>query len=58
VMCLRLDDVSYGRCRVTVRKRDDHPLPQPAEPSGVSWPPRSPVPYSYSNKRSMTRGAR
>lgn len=25
VLCLRLDDVSYGRRRVTVRKRDDHP---------------------------------
>ena len=25
VLCLQLDDVSYGRRRVTVRKRDDHP---------------------------------
>jgi integrase/recombinase XerD len=25
VLCLRLDDVSYGRRRVVVRKRDDHP---------------------------------
>ncbi len=25
VLCLRLDDVSYGRRRVTIRKRDDHP---------------------------------
>lgn len=25
VLCLRLDDISYGRRRVTVRKRDDHP---------------------------------
>jgi integrase/recombinase XerD len=25
VLCLQLDDISYGRRRVTVRKRDDHP---------------------------------
>jgi integrase/recombinase XerD len=25
VLCLQLDDVSYGRRRVTIRKRDDHP---------------------------------
>ena len=25
VLCLRLDDISYGRRRVTIRKRDDHP---------------------------------
>ena len=25
VLCLELDDVSYGRRRVTIRKRDDHP---------------------------------
>jgi integrase len=25
VLCLRLDDVSYGRRRIVVRKRDDHP---------------------------------
>jgi integrase/recombinase XerD len=25
VLCLQLEDVSYGRRRVTVRKRDDHP---------------------------------
>jgi integrase/recombinase XerD len=25
VLCLQLDDISYGRRRVTIRKRDDHP---------------------------------
>jgi len=25
VLCLQLDDVAYGRRRVTIRKRDDHP---------------------------------
>lgn len=25
VLCLQLEDVSYGRRRVTIRKRDDHP---------------------------------
>ena len=25
VLCLHLDDISYGRRRVTIRKRDDHP---------------------------------
>jgi integrase len=25
VLCLQLDDVSYGKRRVTIRKRDDHP---------------------------------
>ena len=25
VLCLQLDDISYGRRRVTVRKRDNHP---------------------------------
>ncbi len=25
VLCLHLDDVAYGRRRVTIRKRDDHP---------------------------------
>jgi len=25
VLCLQMDDISYGRRRVTVRKRDDHP---------------------------------
>lgn len=25
VLCLQLDDMSYGRRRVTIRKRDDHP---------------------------------
>jgi integrase/recombinase XerD len=25
VLCLQLEDISYGRRRVTVRKRDDHP---------------------------------
>lgn len=25
VLCLHVDDISYGRRRVTVRKRDDHP---------------------------------
>jgi integrase/recombinase XerD len=25
VLCLQVDDISYGRRRVTVRKRDDHP---------------------------------
>jgi integrase len=26
VLCLQLQDVAYGRRRVTIRKRDDHPL--------------------------------
>ena len=25
VLCLQLEDVAYGRRRVTIRKRDDHP---------------------------------
>jgi integrase/recombinase XerD len=25
VLCLQLDDIAYGRRRVTIRKRDDHP---------------------------------
>ncbi len=25
MLCLQLDDISYGRRRVTIRKRDDHP---------------------------------
>ena len=25
VLCLRLDDIAYGRRRVTIRKRNDHP---------------------------------
>ena len=41
VLCLQLADVFYGRRRVTVRKRDDHPWPCSGSSAQARCPRRS-----------------
>ena len=56
VLGLHLDDIAYGRRRVTIRKRDDHPAGRPAKVTSRAGgrPPRT----AHSRRGQPIRSAR
>jgi len=57
VLCLQLEDLAYGRRRVTVRKRDDHPRGRgPRHGGSGSWTCTNPARWRWSAGTCCTSG--